>query len=163
MKRFSKLATLFVAAILVASPALAGVQTTTCTDLGGGVWYYTFFACAPNVDANDLHINLLMSEQMQGEQVVGCYAPALPGFSCSFTATGASYFFPTIGPFDCVPNLPGDINKFGIEILSADGISLVEEIWTLDGVTVAGFISVITCPPVAVEDETWGRIKSIYR
>ena len=163
MKRFSSLAILFAAVMLVGAPALAGVQTTTCTDLGGGVWYYTFFACAPNVNANDLHINLLASEIGQGESVVGCSVPALPGYSCSFTPTGASYFFPTIGPFDCVPNLPGDVNKFDIEIMSADGISLVEEIWTLDGVPVAGFISVITCPPVAVEDNTWGQIKTLYR
>jgi len=162
MKHFSSLA-LFAAVILVAGPVLAGVQTTTCTDLGNGVWHYTFFACAPNVNANDLHIDLLGSEIGQGEVVIGCSAPPLAGYSCSFTPTGASYFFPTIGPFDCVPNLPGDINKFGIDIQTADGITLVTETWTLDGAVVAAFTSVISCPPVSVDDNTWGKVKALYR
>ncbi|MEZ5063507.1 MAG: hypothetical protein R3B81_02180 [bacterium] len=163
MKRGFLFSAALAAAFAFAIPALAGVQVTTCQDLGGGVWRYTFFACAPNVDANDLHINLLGSEITSGESVVGCAVPALAGFSCSSTATGASYFFPQIGPFECVPALPGDANKFVIDIQTADGVSLVEEVWTLDGVTVAGFTSVIACPPVSVEGETWGRVKSLYR
>ena len=130
---------------LLATTAVAnpGLQVTTCTDLGGGVWRYTFFACTPNIDANGLLVRLDASEIGQGESIVGCGVPALTGFSCSFTPTEAAYVFPTIGPFDCVPALPGDINKFVIDIASADGISLVEEIWTLDGVVLAGFVQAI--------------------
>jgi hypothetical protein len=154
-----------VAAFVLAIPVLAsaGVQVTTCEDLGNGVYRYTFFACTPNVDANDLHIRLLPSEINAGESVVGCAVPAIAGFSCNFNATEASYFFPQIGPFECVPALPGDANKFVIDISTADGVSLVEEIWTLDGAVVAGFTSVITCPPVSVEPGTWGSVKALYR
>ena len=160
MPRASKLIVLAGLVLLLASPVLAGVQVTTCQDLGGGVTRYTFFACAPNVDANDLHIRVHPSEV--GETIVGCSVPALPGMSCSFTASEASYFFPTIGSFDCVPDLPGDINKFVIDINAADGLTIVEEIWTLDGVEVAGFLSVISCPAIAVEDHSWGRVKALY-
>ena len=159
--RYAAVIAVFVLAIPVL--ASAGVQVTTCEDLGNGVYRYTFFACTPNVDANDLHIRLLPSEVSAGEAVVGCAVPALAGFSCNFIATEASYFFPAIGPFECVPALPGDANKFVIDIASADGVSLVDEIWTLDGVVVAGFTSVITCPPVPVEPETWGSVKALYR
>ena len=123
MKRGFLFSAALAAAFAFAIPALAGVQVTTCQDLGGGVWRYTFFACAPNVDANDLHINLLGSEITSGEAVVGCAVPAIAGFSCSSTATGASYFFPQIGPFQCVPALPGDANKFVIDVQTADGVS----------------------------------------
>lgn len=163
MKRFATLAASALLVAAMASTALAGIQVTTCVDLGGGVWRYTFFACAPNIDANDLHVRLSNTEIMQGEEIVGCGVPALPGFSCAFTPTEASYFFPTIGPFDCVPAIPGDINKFVLDVATTDGMTIVEEIWTLDGVEVAGFLSVIACPPVSVEDESWGRVKALYR
>jgi hypothetical protein len=162
MRRFATIAASILLAA-VASPAFAGVQVTTCDEIEPGVLRYTFFACAPNIDANDLHIQLTAGEINQGEQIVGCGVPNLPGFSCNSNATSASYFFPTIGPFDCVPNLPGDINKFVIDIATGDGLTVVQEIWTLDGVQVAGFISVVACPPISVEDETWGRIKALYR
>jgi hypothetical protein len=162
MRRFAtSLAILLAAAVM--NPALAGIQVTTCEEIEEGVMRYTFFACAPNIDANDLHIQLFVTEIGQGEEVVGCGVPNLPGFSCNSNATQASYFFPTIGPFDCVPDLPGDANKFVIDVATADGLTLVQEIWTLDGVQVAGFISVIACPPISVEEQSFGRVKALYR
>jgi hypothetical protein len=165
MKRCFGLVTLVALTTLFSGVALGspGLQVTTCTDLGDGVWHYTFFACTPNIDANDLHVRLLDSEVLQGEAIVGCSVPALAGFGCSFTPTEASYSFPTVGPFACVPDLPGDVNKFGIDVLTPDGVSLVQEIWTLDGAVVAAFTTVIACPPVSVEDVTWGRVKALYR
>jgi hypothetical protein len=163
MKRLASIALSALMVVAVAGSAYAGVQVTTCDDLGNGVWRYTFFACAPNIDANDLHIRLTAGEIGQGEQIVACGVPALAGFSCDFNATEASYFFPTIGPFECVPNLPGDINKFVIEVATADGVTVVEEIWTLDGAEVAGFTTLIACPPISVEEQSWGRIKALYR
>jgi len=137
-----------------------GIQVTSCEDVGGGVWRYNFFACAPNINANDLHLVLGPTEIGQGEVVVGCGAPALPGFSCNFTPTEASWVFPTIGSFDCVPTAP---DEFTIDISSPDGLSLIEEIWTLDGAVMAGFVTVITCPTVSVEPDSWGRVKTLYR
>ena len=165
------MARLLIAAVLVTivvfwgAPALGnpGLQVTTCEDLGGDVWRYTFFACTPNIDANDLHVRLLASEVSQGEAIIACDAPTIPGFSCSFTATEATYLFPTVGPFECVPDLPGDANKFVVDVLTTDGVSLVEEIWTLDGIVLAAFYAVIACPPISVEQETWGRVKALYR
>jgi len=162
MKRVATIAA-SVSLMVVTGPALAGLQVTTCEDLGDNTWRYTFFACAPNIDANDLHVRLMAAEIGQGEQIVGCAVPALAGFSCNFDATAASYFFPAIGPFECVPSLPGDANKFVIDVSTMDGVTLVDEIWTLDGVEVAGFVSVIACPPISVESQSWGRIKSLYR
>ena len=62
-----------------------------------------------------------------------------------------------------MPDLPGDANKFMLQVATADGLTIVEEIWTLNGVEVAGFIGVIACPPLSVEEESWGRVKSLYR
>lgn len=154
-----------VAVTLLVAPTLAnaGLQVTTCEELGNDVWRYTFFACTPNLAANDLHVRLLSSEEAQGEAIVGCGAPDVAGFSCDFTASEATYLFPMIDPFQCVPDIPGDVNKFVVDILSLDGITLVEEIWTLNGQVVAGFTTVITCPPVSVEPESWGRVKALYR
>ena len=112
MKRFASLAASALLVAAMASTALAGIQVTTCVDLGDGVWRYTFFACAPNIDANDLHVRLTQAEIMQGEEVVGCGVPNLAGFSCNFTPTEASYFFPTIGPFDCVYVSPDTVHQF---------------------------------------------------
>jgi hypothetical protein len=151
------------AVVLLAVPAIAGLQVTTCREAGGGVWHYTFFACAPNIHANDLHVRLTAAEVQQGEAIVSCSVPVVPGFSCSTTPTQARYWFPLIGPFECVPVIPGDTGKFGIDVSSADGITIVEEIWTLDGSVAAAFMSVITCPPVPVESSTWGAVKSLYR
>jgi hypothetical protein len=151
------------AVALLASAAPAGVQVTTCREVGGGVWHYTFFACAPNIHANDLHIRLTAAEVQQGEIVVACSVPAVPGFSCSTTPNQASYVFPTIGPFDCVPEIPGDAGKFDIDIATADGVTIVEEIWTLDGNVVAAFMTLITCPPISVDTSTWGQVKTLYR
>ena len=165
MARFLTVVVLVAIVLFWGAPALGspGLQVTTCENLGGDVWRYTFFACTPNVDANDLHVRLLDLEISQGEAIVACDAPALPGFSCNFTPTEATYLFPTVGPFECVPDLPGDANKFVVDVLTTDGVSLVEEIWTLDGSVVAGFNAVISCPPISVEPETWGRVKALYR
>jgi hypothetical protein len=160
--RLLGIATAAAVLVLLAVPATAGLQVTTCRDLGG-TWYYTFFACTPNVHANDLHVRLTTVEVQQGEKIVACTVPAAPGFGCTTTATEATYQFPLIGPFECVPAIPGDAGKFGIEIASPDGITIVEEIWTLDGAVAAAFVSVITCPPVPVESSTWGAVKSLYR
>ena len=165
MNRAYQLVALAALVVLVAAPAMAnpGLQVTTCRDLGDGVWRYSFFACAPNIDANDLHVRLLDSEVLEGEAIVGCAVPALAGFGCGFTPTEASYMFPAIGPFDCVPDLPGDVNKFVIDVATNDGVTLVEEIWTLDGQEVAGFTTVLACPPISVDGATWGRVKAMYR
>lgn len=146
------------------SVALGGVQTTTCgPGPQPGQVSYTFFGCTPNIHADELRIVLNPMEITQGETIVGCTVPAIAGMSCSFTPTVATFLFPVIGPFQCVPATPGDIEKFGTTIATTDGTTLVDEQWFLNGAQVAGFVSVIACPSVSVEGETWGRIKSIYR
>jgi len=162
MKRFATIATCLLAGF-VETPASAGLQVTTCENLGTGVWRYTFFACAPNIEADGLQIRLTPAEISQGEEIYGAYVPALPVFGSTSTATVASYSFPVITPFHCVPDVPGDSNKFAVEVATGDGLTVVEEIWTLGGVEKAGFISVFACPPVSVEEESWGRIKTLYR
>jgi hypothetical protein len=163
MKRAFQFLIVTVLVAFVGAPALAGVQVTTCEELTPGTWHYTFFACTPNVNADGLIIRLLPSEVGDGEVIVGCSVPAIAGFSCANVADEATFSFPEIGPFECVPDLPGDANKFALDIMSADGVTLVEEIWTLGGSVQAGFISVITCPPVSVEDSSWGSVKALYR
>lgn len=163
MRHLATIAVSVLLAGVAASPALAGLHVTTCGDAGDGVFEYTFFACAPNINANGLEIRLTSAEQFQDEAIVACFVPPVTGFSGTSTPTKASYFFPSAGPFDCVPALPGDANKFVIQIATADGLTIVEEIWTLDGVEVAGSVGVIACPPLSVEEESWGRVKSLYR
>jgi hypothetical protein len=144
--------------------AQAGIQTTTCRPgPQPGQMVYTFFACTPNTHADELRVSLHAMEIAQGETIIGCSVPVGSGMTCSFTPMVATFLFPMIGPFECVPNLPGDSGKFSVTIASGDGVSLVDEQWFLGGTQVAGFISVITCPPISVEDTSWGRIKATYR
>jgi hypothetical protein len=166
MKRGYRTRILALGLLLAVIPlaAQAGVQTTTCRSGPlPGQMTYTFFACTPNVSADELRIALQPMEIGQGETIVGCSVPASSGMTCSFTPTVATFQFPAIGSFQCVPNIPGDSGKFSITIATADGMTIVDEQWFLMGVQTAGFIAAITCPSVSVEDTSWGRVKAIYR
>jgi len=144
--------------------AQAGMQTTTCRPGPlPGQMTYTFFACTPNISADELRVALQPMEIAQGETIVGCSVPAASGMTCSFTPGVATFQFPVIGAFECVPNIPGDSGKFSITIATTDGMTIVDEEWYRLGVLKAGFISAITCPPISVEDTSWGRVKAIYR
>ena len=155
-------ASLFVVVFAALAGATPGVQVVDCEEMppGSGQWYYEFFVCSGNFSANDLHIELSQNDLDQGSAIVGCTVPDLPGFSCAFDATTASYFFPTVGPFNCVPGI-GD-SYLGITILTPDGFSVVNEIWTLDGNPVGIFGTSIACPPVPTSESTWGTVKSMY-
>jgi hypothetical protein len=145
--------------------ARAGLQVTTCDSDALPAVYY-FFACTPNVEADELVIQLLPSEVIEGTQIVDAETPGVAGFSSTVPNTSiATFAFPQIGPFACVPDLPGDQNKFRIFITTADGLTLVTETWKHQGTIVASFISVITCPPgpISVDAESWGRMKALYR
>jgi hypothetical protein len=48
------------------------------------------------------------------------------------------------------------------EIYITDGTTFVDEIWTMDGSPVGGFTTFISCPPVAIEASTWGKVKTLY-
>jgi hypothetical protein len=145
--------------------AQAGVQVTTCDSDGIPAIYY-FFACTPNVEADELQIQLLPSEVIEGTQIVDAETPNATGFSSLVPNTTTAIFgFQGIGPFACVPDLPGDQNKFRIFLNTSDGLTLVTETWKHQGMVVASFVSVIACPPgpVSVEESSWGRMKSLYR
>jgi hypothetical protein len=145
--------------------AQAGIQVTVCETDGSTDVYY-FFACTPNVPANELVIQLYPSEVTGGTQIAGAQTPSLSGYTASAPNTSTAVFaFPTIGPFDCVPNLPGDLNKFRLSLTGNDQMTVVTETWKNQGVPVAMFLSVIACPPgpVSVEETSWGRMKSLYR
>lgn len=147
------------------STAQAGIQVTTCDSDGSPDVYY-FFACTPNVQANELVIQLLPSEVTSGTQIVGAETPNLAGYTALAPNTSTAVFaFPSIGPFVCVPDLPGDLNKFRIFLTGNDEMTVVTETWKNQGVPVAMFLSVIACPPgpVSVEETSWGRMKSLYR
>lgn len=166
MRRGYRARILALGALLAVTPLVAdaGVQTTTCR-MGPqpGQMTYTFFACTPNIHADQLDIGLHAMEIAQGETIVGCSVPAASGMTCSFTPTVATFHFPLVAPFQCVPDQPGDAGKFSITVATTDGMTVVDEQWFRAGVQGAGFISMITCPAIPVEDTSWGRIKATYR
>jgi hypothetical protein len=143
--------------------AEAGIQVTICDTEASPDGYY-FFACTPNVEATELVIQLYNEP---GTQIVNAVAPNTPGVNALVQDPSTAVFgFPAIGPFDCVPSLPGDQNKFRIFLTGVDDdMTVVTETWKNQGVPVAMFISVIACPPgpVSVEETSWGRMKSLYR
>jgi hypothetical protein len=154
-----------VALLGIGENAQGGIQVTTCDSDGSPDVYY-FFACTPNVQANQLVIELLPSEVTGGTRIVGAQTPSLPGYTANAPNTSTAVFtFPAIDPFDCVPDLPGDLNKFRISLTGNDELTIVTETWKQQGVPVAMFMSVIACPPgpVSVEETSWGRMKSLYR
>ncbi len=155
----ASLLVLLVAALAGATP---GIQVVGCEEIppGSDQWFYEYFVCGGPFSANDLHIALSQEEIDQGSQIVGCSVPDMPGYTCAFDATTASYYFPTIGPFTCIPGEDG--MWLGITILTPDGFTIVTESWTLDGVPVGVYGTSITCPPVPTEKSTWGVIKSMY-
>ncbi|MGH2570892.1 MAG: hypothetical protein ACRDGR_06685 [bacterium] len=158
---------LICAAAVAAIPSIwanahAGIQVTTC-DRDGTPDVYYFFACTPNVQANELVIQLYNEP---GTQIVNAATPNVSGFTALVPNTSTAAFgFPAIGPFVCIPDLPGDQNKFRIHLTGNDEMTMVTETWKNQGVLVAYFISVIACPPgpLSMEESSWGRMKSLYR
>ena len=137
-----------------------GIQVVACEEMSPDVWHYDFFTCTGDFEANDLHIQLTPEEIAEGTIIMGCSIPDLPGYSCEYTATEASWVFPILGTFECVPGVSG--YYLDIEIFTMDEFTRVYEIWTLNGDVIASFSTSISCPPVAVESSTWGNIKSMF-
>ena len=153
---------MFAATLASANPT-PGVQVVDCLEEPPDTdqWIYDYFVCTGAFDANDLHIILDDDEIAEGSIILGCSVPDLPGYSCEFDATSASYYFPTVGPFACVPGISGEY--LDIVIFTTDEFTRVIETWTLDGDVVGSFNTSITCPPVPVEESAWGAVKSMYR
>jgi hypothetical protein len=168
-----------VALLVSHGSASAGVQVTTCSaDVDtsglelppieeGGAMFMTFFACPPNVTADELVIELYESGTFS---LAACAVPpSLEGSDCSHPgAESVSFTFEPVGPFECVPNLPGDANKSSVLLLGpgADTAQpIVREIWKNNGNVVANFITILACPdgPISVDQTSWGRVKSMYR
>ncbi|MFH1279079.1 MAG: hypothetical protein ABIK65_11965 [Candidatus Eisenbacteria bacterium] len=154
---------------LVAMPVFAqnpdpGVQVVDCFEdpVGSGNWTYWFYTCSGDFSANDLHLELTQAEIDEGTVIIGCSVPDLPGFVCDFNATSASWDFPLVGPFGCVPGVSGQY--LDIVISTGDGSTIVTETWTLDGAPVGSFTTLVACPPpTSTETEAWGTIKALFR
>jgi hypothetical protein len=150
-------------------PALAtttptpGIQVVECGEdpPGSGTWWYLFFACVGDFQANDLHIALTPAEIAEGTVVVGCSVPVLPGFSCASAPGSVDYYFPLVGPWACVPGISGQY--FDVWLNTPDGSTIVIETWTLDGDPIASFTTLIACPPTGTEASTWGQVKTLFR
>lgn len=163
-----KLLMLLSVCTLVAMPVVAqtptpGVQVVDCYEdpVGSGNWTYWFFVCAGEFSANDLHLTLTQAEIDEGTVVIGCSVPALPGFACEFDPVSASWTFPLVGSFECVPGVAGEY--LDIEIATGDGSTIVTETWTLDGAPVGTFTTLVACVPSSIETGAWGEIKTLFR
>ena len=159
----SLFAGLLLAATVASANPLPGIQVVNCIEEppGTDIWVYDYFTCTGDFSANDLHIVLDPDEIAEGTIIMDCSVPNLPGYSCTFDATSATYYFPLKGPFSCVPGVSGQY--LDIVIYTTDEFTRVLEQWTLDGAIIASFNTSITCPPVPTEDSAWGAVKSMYR
>jgi len=146
-----------------AAPITPGLQVVDCVEEppGSGIWVYSFFVCTGVFDANGLQIGLDPAEVTEGTVIRGCGIPSLPGYSCSFTSDLASWDVPEVGPFTCVPGMIDEYLE--ITIATADGISIVSEVWTMNSTPVGTFTTLIACSPTSTETSAWGSIKTLFR
>jgi len=153
---------LWVTLCATSAAADPGVQVVQCHEdpPGSDNWHYSFFVCTGTFNANDFHLQLTTGEIAEGTEILGCDIPALPGYGCSYTPSVASWTFPTVGSFECIPGI-ADM-YLSISIHTPDESTVVTELFTLNGNIVGAFTSLVSCPPVAVEPSTWGMIKSLY-
>ena len=139
----------------------AGLQVTGCREdpSGSGDLIYRFFVCPAGQSTDEVRLELMQPEIDQGTEFTNRVVPAIQGYGSTMTAEMVSFTFPLLNGFQCVPGLPGVF--FEVSLSSADGFTLVNELWLRNGNVVAGFSAIIACPPVSVEETSWGQVKSL--
>ncbi len=156
---------LLICALPAAALATPGLQVVDCMESqpGSHIWTFTFFACLGDFSANDLHIEMVDEGgvPLPGVEVMSCTVPDLPGYSCSVDDdTTVSYFFPTVGPYSCVPGLADQY--LTVTMYTEYEPTMARETWTMDGVPIASFNTSFVCVPVATGSSSWGTVKSLY-
>lgn len=140
----------------------ASTKVTTCDGEPPLPVTYYIFACSPGYPTDGLTLSIVGTEAVD-TSIVLATVPEGP-YSVTFNALAATFVFPELPAFECVPAIQGDRNKFTMTLNSPDGETMVLETWTRRGVPIAAFLSAIVCPPlVGIEETTWGQIRSLYK